>query len=629
MLRQVHLLAALIVLVALLSCSALAEKITVDPNAPGAQVESQSEDIEVDERVAQRVTLQVSRTSVKQILSILSEQTGVSLKAGLNQDDWQVRDRRMNIFCEDLPLSNLMNSIARVMKFKWGKETLKDGTYTYRLYMDRKALLNEEARRAREEEQLAKIETAKRQKAIDSIDELADMTPQEIEKLRDENPFLYVLGKAGIAKPLRGFFGAVPSLAQALAKGQSMEMPASALSAQARSYAIESLKALWTIKNTADGRSEPFGTADVNSTIDQAIIRVNPNLERFREMQEGSFILGEIRIGPPDRGGIEIPLFDPETNLAKLVGEMILTAEETGQSIKDSENRQEMQQKFVAAMASDVAERARELAPEEPKAVSPDEPDLHAKVKIKPDSNDLPDVLSALSNSSKMPVVSDSFRQTIVLSVPKDKEMDLWDLLEKIGESFRYDWDKPGSVLEFRDKKWFKKRAAQIPDSWIERWRDTLKKTGTLELGDLVQICSLTQEQFNENIQLDKVLMSSGIVQPYYLGREALKLYGMLSEAQRAMAWGEEGLDLTLLGSEQWAQAAKAIKLTRPGLVGNRDVALRLRVIQKQPDGSPDRARYNFKITADDGSEPLVWQVDAPKYEDPQKPKKVDTNVEQ
>ncbi len=79
-------------------------KITVDPNAgpQKASVETIS-----GSDLTQKVIYEARRKTVSSILSDLSKMTGVTLMAGYNNEDWQVRDRRMNIFAKDVPLSNL------------------------------------------------------------------------------------------------------------------------------------------------------------------------------------------------------------------------------------------------------------------------------------------------------------------------------------------------------------------------------------------------------------------------------------------------------------------------------------------------------------------------------------------
>jgi hypothetical protein len=296
---------------------------------------------------------------------------------------------------------------------------------------------------------------------------------------------------------------------------------------------------------------------------------------------------------------------------------MLVSAEETGKSMDDQDNREEMQQRFMAAFASDLARDE----PEEAQVARQDEPALHAKLKIKPKTDALPDVEAALASASGLAVVSDHFAKTFGMNPPRDKEMELMDLLEKLGEAFRYDWDKRGSVIELRDKKWYRKRAAQIPEAWIEAWRNTLKTTGTLGLGDMAQICSLTQEQYTENIANDEVLKPSGIAGNYYVGRDVLKLYGMLGESQRFALSTESGLDLRSLTPEQWTQAEKTIKSVRPDLLQNQDGPLVLVLDRKDEDA--DHKYYRFRVLSSAGeSDPPKWRIAWPKYVEPPKPPK-------
>ena len=154
--------AVAIVLFASVSTAALAlGKITVDPNA-GPIVSTSETKQAVDKRLDQKVTYEARRKTVLAIMNDLSAATGITFRAGYNNEDWQVRDRKMNIFARDVPLTELMSSIAHVMKFKW-KRAGKEGGYTYRLFMDRKTLLDAENQRLREEERLRQIKNEGRQ----------------------------------------------------------------------------------------------------------------------------------------------------------------------------------------------------------------------------------------------------------------------------------------------------------------------------------------------------------------------------------------------------------------------------------------------------------------------------------
>src|SRR3989339_864533 len=135
-------------------------KITVDPNSGSER--SATQDSDNDVRLAQKVTYEARHKAVKAILADLSDMTGITLKAGYNKQDWQVRDRKMNIFAKDIPLAQLMNSIARVMKFKWGINVDAD-PWTYHIYMDRKTVLGADAELYRAQEAFDKEITRRRE----------------------------------------------------------------------------------------------------------------------------------------------------------------------------------------------------------------------------------------------------------------------------------------------------------------------------------------------------------------------------------------------------------------------------------------------------------------------------------
>ena len=178
------------------------------PTRPGAQVEAAAP--ETDTRLAQKVTYEAKRKTVVTILADLSATTGVTLRAGYNSQDWQVRDRKMNIFAKDIPLADLMNSIARVMKFKWSRSE-NDGVYSYRLYMDRKTLLDADAQKARMEERIQEKFSKKRQKLLDNLEKADSLSDEDLEKMKAEDPASYYTiadpHSKGLGKALQGDSG--------------------------------------------------------------------------------------------------------------------------------------------------------------------------------------------------------------------------------------------------------------------------------------------------------------------------------------------------------------------------------------------------------------------------------------
>lgn len=596
-------------------------KITEDPNAPGAQKPQDSEQTaKTDARLAFKVTYEARAKSVRVILKDLAEMSGVTLYAGYNDSDWQVRDRKMNVFSKDVPLVQLMSSIARVMKFKWSIRG-EPGAYTYRLYMDRRTLLDAEAKRVREEERYKQQQADRRQKMLEDFGKLGDLSEQDLAKLRQENPFMYLLATSGLGKSLGDFFGSVPPALEALATGQEISLSASNLPPMAQQGLVSAVQQLSSLEQRFSGHdlSLPEGLAENAS---QMTVQINRDMDRMAGM-EVSFLLGMMHISYPGADGesirsADVPFIDPESNFARILGSILDQAETEGKSVNDVAKGREAE--FMEAVMSD----SKRSDYGEPAPERADDPDLERKVKLeKIESPQLVDVEAALAEASGFALVSDNFGLQFGRLTAKDKEAELQQWLDDIADDYRYNWEKHGRVLELRDRFWFKKRAAQIPDAWLEAWRKTLKETGTLGLDDLAQIAMLTYEQINANVVTDEVLTRSGLMSAIFVGRDLLRLYATLNQGQKAMLLSESGLDLRALSPDQWTAAATLLTRRNASYVQNPDAQITITGVAPsrsyQVPEEDKRPRYAFRATTSDGYPPLDWQFLAPRYQEPPK----------
>jgi hypothetical protein len=183
----------------------------------------------------------------------------------------------------------------------------------------------------------------------------------------------------------------------------------------------------------------------------------------------------------------------------------------------------------------------------------------------------------------------------------------------------RYNWEKHGKALEFRDKEWYRKRAAQIPEAWIDGWRATLKKTGTLDIGDLAQMAALTTEQMMVNLTDDEDLSSSGVPMTVLGNRDLLKFYGSLTESQRAALLSKTGLNARSLTQQQSTLAET--------LIGERGLSL-TQYADAPPVFTGTKTReekhftYSFALTSAAGDKLADTKFSTPEYKEP--PKKAD-----
>ena len=550
-------------------------KVTVDPNTPGSANEVQG--AKADTRLARKVSVTRVRATVSAILDELTKNTGVTFKAGYNNGDWQVRDRKMIIFAKDVPLHELMDSISRVMKFKWSRSGEADATaagvsgfersgnpetpvaWQYRLYMDRKTLLDAEAQKARSEEKSAAELARKRANALAKYGETEGLSGAQMEKLKADNPLLYIIAQSGMGGQVASFFNQVPAAAEALASNRRLDMDGRGLSPSAWASLLKAAGAEMALEHRF-GSTQWDPTELDNLDPSKVSIIINQNMETNQRSPGMAFLLGELTLSYDGRN-ISAPIIDPESEAAKTIGAVALQSEQENRDI--NEVLKEHIGEFTAAMTKEAAVEVGGEAVGD----HPDDPALEAKVTLKPESVMLAHMEKTLAEESKFAVVSDSFGAVDMPvtahfspsgSPIGQTEKTIRQALDDIEEAYIYNWDKHGSVIELRDRNWFKKRANEIPEAWLDGWRNELIKTGTLEIDTLSEIAQLTQEQMAANVVSDELLRTcSSTVQ---INRELLRVWAGLSSDQRAAMLSESGLDLSTLSEEQWAQTSSLLR---------------------------------------------------------------------
>lgn len=597
-------LACVLVLIAFAVPAIAVGKVTDDPNKPGANAaaEAPAADLKSDPKLAQKVTYKAVKKTVSAIIDDLTKSTKVTIRAGRNSSDWQVRDRKMSINAKDVPLNELMNSIARVMKFKW-EIGGKPGAYSYRLFMDRKTLLDAEAQRVRQEQKIEQEKARRRQDGLMQYAKLGNLTPAEKAKLRTENPFMYFIANSGMGNSMGSFFAESPGALEAISSGQQFQVKGSALSPAAQTGLLTTMQQMMDMESRfSGGKSNRSLPADLASNMNTVEIRINHNMEMMQGFPQANMFLGEMEFRYKG-GHMELPMMDPDSAMTKLIGKALLQCEETGRSM--DEVMKDIVPEFLAAIRAETTATVGGEALIE----HADDPALSKKIKLKDAGRSLLEVEMALAEASGYAVVSDYFGGwNMPMGETPAGEMELKEVLQKISDTFTYNWDKRGSVLEFRDRNWFKKRAAQIPEAWLEEWRQALETAGTLDIDDLAEIASLSQEQMSANFMGDGVL--DHVIGTVYSWRELLRLYGSLNSDQRSLLYTQAGLPLRILSQDQWTQAQKLAQGRR------RDSAelgrsQSLVATRKEEDKI---LRYEFTLLDEAKSKVSSWEVTTPRY---------------
>ena len=541
-------------------------KVTVDPNTPEA---SASVDLEAgtgfwtaDKRLSQKITLSARHITVANLLSTLSGMSGVTLNAGYNSKDWQVRDRKMNIFVKDLPLADMLRSVGRVMKFKWSRTQAGD-TFTYRLYMDRKAIIEAEGESYRAEERFNAERKRKREKFVNDIGELANASDEELAKLRDEDPMMYAMSAIGLAGPLHDLFENKPEACNAFLEGTNF-----ALSSDSDSISEslrESLIGIGTAinKTDIDGSSRPSAEdiAANNYSVRIAIDAPDNNSgSNFDELFSRFTLAGiscMVEKRNPDGsvsavdGEFELPICDPSSSIGKGLAKLVIDRMEAGPNAEKPTG-------FSVSLDPD---ELRKSDFGEPIAEHKDYPELSITVNFPKNADalkTLEDKFALLAETTGLNVISDCFNKPSFSSF--SGEVPVQKLLESMALVDSYNWWLQGNIIEMRDRYWFRKRSLQIPESYLQKWRENMKANGILDIDDLADMAALMRgkEQYEANIAGDDILDNGSMQLTYQLSLPFLKFYSTLDKNQRAALYSDAGLDLATLSLDQ-KEAVKTI----------------------------------------------------------------------
>ncbi|MCE5313808.1 MAG: hypothetical protein ABFD49_08905 [Armatimonadota bacterium] len=539
-------------------------KTTVDPNT---LPQKQQKDIwQSDSRLTQTVTYEARRKTVLSIMNDLTNMTGVTLHTGYNSKDWQVRDRKMLIFAKVMPLKDLMQSVARVMKFQWTRS--ESQPYTYRIYMDRRTLLDAEGQAYRAEQKYNEMLVRKREALADRLSGLSGLNPTQLENLRADNPYLYTLAKTGMANPLSQLFQQLPEARNAFVSCNSYYVPASQLPESLQQTAIDLVKGMSAINSIAD--SEQLLPDNLEDMLDQISIRLAPSDDGWltSDPRLQTFVLGTLNVKWPQEGQSAteygFPLLDPDSSLGKGMGNYLADAlngdldpTQSGWSFtifsKELESGDFGEEKVEHK--EKYAELEKEISPAGP---NDDKNEIRYKSKE--------EVIARIAEMTGMNVISDYLGESGFDYASSTKTITFNTFIDGFAKTFDCNWWKSGSVLEFRDRYWFKKRSKQIPEEYLEKWRKFYKLTGTLNIDNLSEMATLAgeEERYNINIKNDEVLDNGSMHGAIYWQIDTLRFYASLDDKQRNAVVSQDGLKQDTLSEQQMSLLSKAAYIDDP-----------------------------------------------------------------
>lgn len=465
---------------------------------------------------------------VVEVVEELAKKSGVDLRVGSNSNDFQVRDNRITIKAKNVNLINLMNSIARTLRLQWQK-TDEDGRINYRLVKNKK--LWQEAQDKLDAMQ--KILEAKRKSALSAFANLDNLTPTELENLKETNPFLYIAASSGMAGAINNFLGATPTAYNALIAGQALNLQSSNLPATAQNGLLKAINSYnGILSQTGISRSE-----EAQLDVSKMIIQINPHMARVQSTPMGNLMLGEIMV---NGGGANMmfPIIDPYSNTAKVSGKILVESLSTGGPVIPSKDDRLA---FTAAALGD----SKQLETGDSKIEHTPDAALAKKVKFKSETDRMSDIAVAFADVAEFNITTDNpiaAGQIYFTSQAQEYDDTIIQTADKITNKFHSNWNKEGSFLEFTSRDWYKNVKSLIPFSQVEKWQREFVETGTLDINSLAEMSVLSTDQFNLNISRDDILLNDRLIMIMMSSKDKLSFYSTLSSEQIKMIFSNDGL---------------------------------------------------------------------------------------
>jgi hypothetical protein len=560
---------------------------------------SETEKGVVDSRLTQKVTCAFKGTALSDLCERLRADTGVHLAAGPS-----VADEKVTLFCEKLPLREVMRQLSRPFGYTWlrsgpGTREAGGGPYRYALVQDLRAqLLEEELRNRDRNEALLALEA-------------------EIEKYR---PYLS-LSPDEVLERAQYFRLTLQQLA-ALRAGEELRFSQHPASGELRSWdqplppevgrgVLQSLRTLHLMK-TRDGyaqadEEDPRGVPLTAVPEAGALVSI-----KLKQSELGQFGLdGTVGYSAPgnwhlkDRGpyavGVSPKTLQPASAVlnARFAQDPALRGKV---SVRPGAGSQYQGIHAAGDASGDAHPREApgdRLPAAEPKVTTAD-------------------VLEALHRATGMPIVADFYTRLYPPEVLSIQSRPLFDALNQLCDTMRLRWNKEtgerdaGSWLLFRSLTYYHDRLKEVPNRFLTRWSAARREHGMLSLEELVEISQLPDAPLNASSMAEGARECWGLKE-WDLARDwvvlaNLRVLAQLTSAQRQQAQSTNGLPFTKMSLAQ-QQAFFSRRLTiQPEIHSQEELAgAALRVVYTQPGwfewGPPENQTLRWAVRSAPGRE--------------------------
>lgn len=121
------------------------------------------------------------------------------------------------------------------------------------------------------------------------------------------------------------------------------------------------------------------------------------------------------------------------------------------------------------------------------------------------------DVLEALFKATGKDIIGDFYTQLYTPSKVTERNVTLFDGLNRVGDTMQARWTKEEGWLKFRNRGYFYERPKEVPARLLKRWAASRREHSVLTIDDLSEISQLS------NTQLDALSTYAGALARYDL----------------------------------------------------------------------------------------------------------------
>lgn len=542
-----------------------------------------------DPRLDSKITFDADGIALSSALEQLSEIANVTILAGVNDDDWSVRDRKIIVHVKDLSLRDLMRYIASTFHFHWSRGG-DPGKYAYKLWQDKNEQQEEESLRNAERSQQIKQSREKRENALADMVGLGALSASDAANLKANDPWRYVLATEPLGRDVAEFMSNFAEARNAFVQGTEATFPVAELPPALQ----ESVR---RIAVSYDSLTKAIGASEDHSDLLNRFEKLQITVNRTRPSEDvvGQSMLGQLTIGTGS-DSFDIPLFDPASPVGKALGKAIISLKQGVPKEQVGKQLQEDMASAVGAITGTSTSSSRDIT---------SDPKLREKVKLfdGPTTATLPVALKALSIKTGLNVVSDYFPSGAPALDGREKT--IGEHLETIRTLYGANWTKAGSVITFRDNEWFIKRAYAVPEVWIKYWTERGKLNNGLLIEDMAQIGNLRDEQIDHTIMADPVMIRLGAGEAAR-NRQILRFYSALTADQRKQMSGS-GLAVGSLSDELWDMLKAALATKGAAYAAVQKGSQVIQFAQSPPDAV--ELSYTFTFHPGDGDPPVTFKL--------------------